>query len=108
VLLLLLLLLPGAGEPATPNLQQRLQRAKAFIERLPVTAAPDDDASSSHNSSSSSSSRRVAVLLRGPALAQLELLKRELQLGLAEQQQLVEALLLYHDRCGAQLGWLRS
>lgn len=37
-------------------------------------------------------------MLRGPALAHVELAKRKLQLGLDGEQQLVDALLEYHDR----------
>lgn len=39
-------------------------------------------------------------MLRGPELAYVELAKRTVQLGVADEQQLVDAVLKYHDRSG--------
>jgi hypothetical protein len=85
-------------ESSSPTLHDRVARAETFITGLPVTAAPADTANGTQGSSSSSSSK-PGLLLRGPALAAVELAKRKLLLGLGQQQQLAEALLQYHDRC---------
>ncbi|WIA30679.1 hypothetical protein OEZ86_000751 [Tetradesmus obliquus] len=97
-----------AGESASPSLQERVAAAEAFLASLPATPAaaaaaaaePPNGAPNSSSSSSSSSSSRAGPLLRGPALAAVELAKRKLLLGLGQQQQLAEALLHYHERLG--------
>jgi hypothetical protein len=95
--LLLLRLCFHAGESPSPSIQERLTQAEAFLASLPATAATAAAANGTEDSSSSSS--RPGPLLRGPALAAVELAKRKLLLGLGEQQQLADALLQYHDKC---------
>jgi hypothetical protein len=73
----------------------------AFVGNLAGTAATNSTSISTTattTTSSSSSSSRSSAVLRGPALAQVELAKRKLQLGVGDEQQLVQALLQYHER----------
>jgi hypothetical protein len=69
--------------------QDRVSQAEAFISSLGSTPNSSSNAGSVIQSTS---------VLRGPALAHVELAKRKVQLGLADELQLVEAMLQYHDR----------
>lgn len=80
-----------AGADSQPPVQDRVAQAQAFISKLGST--PNSSSSSIDGSGSQSSS-----VLRGPALAHVELARRKVQLGLADEQQLVEALLQYHEK----------
>jgi hypothetical protein len=73
---------------------------EAFVGSLASTAATDSSSSSSTTATTGSSSSRSNAVLRGPALAQVEVAKRKLQLGVGDEQQLVQALLEYHGRWG--------
>lgn len=94
-----LLLLPD-DESSRPTIQERVAQAEAFISSLPTTAPGEAAANGVQESGSNnnSNSSKPAPLLRGPALAQVELAKRRLLLGLGEEQMLADALLQYHDR----------
>lgn len=74
-----------------------MSQAEAFISSL---ATPAGNSSTASNADSSTTSSKPSALLRGPELAFVELAKRTVQLGLAEEQQLVDAVLKYHDRWG--------
>lgn len=80
-----------------PLLQDRVAKVDTFINSLASTPATSSSTSSTDTSASSSGNRSSAVL-RGPALAHVEVAKRKLQLGVADQAQLVQALLQYHER----------
>lgn len=86
----------AAGEPQGPSLQERLAQAEACIGSLRKTAAPSNTSSSGDDGNSSAG--KPPPLLRGPALAAVELAKRKLQLGLGTQQVLADALLAHHDQ----------
>jgi hypothetical protein len=67
-----------------------VSQAEAFISSLGSTL-------NSTGGSTAGSVSQSSAVLRGPALAHVELAKRKAQLGLADEQQLVGALLQYHD-----------
>eukprot|EP00878_Enallax_costatus_P012918 GHUV01013490.1.p1 GENE.GHUV01013490.1~~GHUV01013490.1.p1 ORF type:complete len:462 (+),score=166.78 GHUV01013490.1:239-1624(+) len=66
------------------------------------TSTPNGQDNNEVNNSDDNSSGHIGSkqlpLLRGPALAVVELTKRRLQLGLASQQDLADAILQYHDK----------
>lgn len=72
-----------------------MSQAAAFISSL---TGPADRTNSSSTGEGSASGSASSSVLRGPALAYVELAKRKVQLGVGTEQQLVEALLQYHDR----------
>lgn len=87
----------AAGEDSQAPQQDKLSSAEAFISSLARTAN-SSSSSSDNNSSSGGSASQSSSVLRGPALAHVELAKRKVQLGMGDEQQLVQALLHHHDR----------
>lgn len=73
-----------------------MSQAEAFISSL--TGPANSSTSSSTTCEGSATGSASSSVLRGPALAHVELAKRKVQLGMGTEQQLVEALLRYHDR----------
>jgi hypothetical protein len=90
----------STGEDGQPPVADRVSQAAAFISSLTVPANNSNSNSSSSASTrgGSASGSASSSVLRGPALAHVELAKRKVQLGVGTEQQLVEALLQYHDR----------
>lgn len=94
----------AAGESDSPSVQGQIAKATAFITSLPTTAAADTSDSNSvpgsgdTESAINGSNGKTGPLLRGPALAAVELVKRRLQLGQATQQELADSVLVYQDK----------
>jgi hypothetical protein len=73
--------------------QEVLAEVEALLADLHTTAP-----NSVSSTSSSSSSSPAALLLRGPALAQVEFVWRKVQLGLSSQEDLAAAVAAYHNK----------
>jgi hypothetical protein len=90
---------PPSGEhDDKTSLQEQVAKAAAVISSLTSSLPASADDADAAAAAAAAAAAGGGALLRGPALAHVELAKRQLQLGLADEQQLVEALLLYHDR----------